>query len=97
MEALYDRQRAHGLVFKNLLERQGYASLDEVRSEGRVEGRIVSPPRGKSGFGYDPVFFHAGSGCTFAELPMERKNEVSHRGRALRELARRLPETAAGL
>ena len=60
--------------------------------EGRVEGRIVSAPRGESGFGYDPVFFHPPSDRTFAQLEPEAKNAVSHRGRALAELARRLPE-----
>jgi XTP/dITP diphosphohydrolase len=59
--------------------------------EGRVDGRIVGEPRGSGGFGYDPVFFHPESGCTFAELPPERKNAVSHRGGALRALVRRLP------
>jgi len=62
--------------------------------EGVVEGHLVHEPRGGGGFGYDPVFFHPGSGCTFAELPAERKNACSHRGEALRALARRLPEVA---
>jgi len=62
-----------------------------VEAEGRVEGRIVDPPRGEGGFGYDPVFFHPGSGCTFGELAPEAKNAVSHRAEALRELSRRLP------
>jgi XTP/dITP diphosphohydrolase len=60
--------------------------------EGRVAGRIVSEPRGENGFGYDPVFFHPPSGCTFAQLAAEAKNAVSHRARALAELVRRLPE-----
>jgi XTP/dITP diphosphohydrolase len=62
-----------------------------VAVEGRVLGRIVAEPRGENGFGYDPVFFHPESGCTFAELPPEEKNRVSHRARALAELARRIP------
>lgn len=59
-------------------------------AEGRVEGRILREERGRNGFGYDPVFFHEPSGCTFAELSMEQKAKVSHRGRALAEFARRL-------
>ena len=60
--------------------------------EGRVHGRIVDAPRGQNGFGYDPIFFHEESGCTFGELDPERKNAVSHRAVALHELARRIPE-----
>lgn len=53
------------------------------RSEGEVEGIIIEEPRGKGGFGYDPLFYHPPSGCTFAELPTDRKNQLSHRARAL--------------
>ncbi len=60
--------------------------------EGRVHGRIVGGARGGEGFGYDPIFFHPESGCTFGELDPDVKNRVSHRALALRELARRLPE-----
>jgi len=65
-----------------------------VAAEGRVHGYIVDEPRGEHGFGYDPIFFHPGSGCTTAELEPERKNAISHRGAALRELARRLADPA---
>ncbi len=50
--------------------------------EGRWPGRILPEPRGKGGFGYDPVFEDPGLGLTAAELPPEVKNVVSHRGRA---------------
>ncbi|HPD14756.1 MAG TPA: XTP/dITP diphosphatase [Planctomycetota bacterium] len=60
--------------------------------EGACEGRILSEPRGCDGFGYDPVFLYPELGMTFAEIPLERKNSVSHRGRAIAALARRLPE-----
>jgi len=65
-----------------------------VEAEGRVEGRIVHEPRGERGFGYDPIFFHPGSGCTTAEMRSERKNAISHRGAALRALAERLGDAA---
>jgi len=55
---------------------------------GEVRGRIGPAPRGRSGFGYDPVFFYAPLRKTFAELPDRVKNEVSHRGRAVRKLRR---------
>ncbi|MFQ5600933.1 MAG: XTP/dITP diphosphatase [Candidatus Krumholzibacteriia bacterium] len=51
--------------------------------EGRIEGRILRDKRGTSGFGYDPVFYVPELGRTLAELPLEQKNAISHRGRAL--------------
>jgi XTP/dITP diphosphohydrolase len=54
--------------------------------EGVVEGTIVAPPRGTDGFGYDPVFEPLGLTQTFAELPAGQKNEISHRGKAIRAL-----------
>ena len=67
----------------------------EVERETR--GRILAAPRGAGGFGYDPLFQFTEegfpeTGACFAELDAEAKGRVSHRGRALRELARRLPE-----
>ena len=52
-------------------------------SEGICEGIINSVPRGTGGFGYDPVFIPDGYDQTFAELPENIKNRISHRGRAL--------------
>jgi len=53
---------------------------------GEVEGEIVDRPRGSGGFGYDPHFYYPAFGATFAEIPPERKFEVSHRRRALDRL-----------
>ena len=52
--------------------------------EGVVEGLIAEAPRGHGGFGYDPVFFHPGSGRTFGELSEAEKSRVSHRALAAR-------------
>jgi XTP/dITP diphosphohydrolase len=52
--------------------------------EGVCEGRILEAPRGTGGFGYDPVFLLPEVGMTFAELTLERKDRLSHRGRAMR-------------
>lgn len=51
--------------------------------EGRCEGRIIEELRGAQGFGYDPLFVPDGFDQSFAEMPAARKNEISHRGRAL--------------
>jgi len=53
---------------------------------GEVRGRIGLAPRGASGFGYDPLFYYPPLGKTFAELPPDVKNGISHRGRAVRKL-----------
>ena len=63
----------------------------EVMADGSVEGRIAHEPLGEQGFGYDPVFVpDDGDGRSFAQLPAEEKESVSHRGRAFRALAARL-------
>ena len=60
----------------------------EVVAQGKVEGRIGHEPQGEGGFGYDPLFWPDvfDGECTLAEVPQERKNEVSHRGNALRTM-----------
>jgi len=51
--------------------------------EGIIEGLIAEKASGQNGFGYDPVFYVPDEKMTFAELTLERKNQISHRGRAL--------------
>ena len=53
---------------------------------GECEGELLRESHGAGGFGYDPLFYVPACGCTFGELPPETKNEISHRGRALRKL-----------
>lgn len=62
----------------------------EVVAEGQVTGRISEAANGSEGFGYDPVFVPDGDTRTFAEMTLEDKNSVSHRGRAFRALAAKL-------
>ena len=64
--------------------------------EGVSAGRILETPRGKGGFGYDPFFFSDELGLTFGEASPEEKDRVSHRGRALRQLAEALAEAPPG-
>jgi XTP/dITP diphosphohydrolase len=53
---------------------------------GRCSGKLLHEPLGTNGFGYDPLFFYPPLGKTFAQLSIEEKGEVSHRGRAMRKL-----------
>ena len=59
----------------------------EYLFEGRVDGVILREKHGKDGFGYDPVFLPDGFDVSFAEMSLEQKNAISHRGRAIAKLA----------
>ena len=59
----------------------------EVLFEGEVKGAITHNPKGEMGFGYDPVFVPEGYGKTFAELDLNTKNKISHRGKAVEHLS----------
>ncbi|MCX6650594.1 MAG: RdgB/HAM1 family non-canonical purine NTP pyrophosphatase [Methanomassiliicoccales archaeon] len=61
--------------------------LGEFTVIGVSPGRIIGEERGKGGFGYDPIFVPDGHSLTFAEMDLGVKNECSHRGRAMAELA----------
>lgn len=63
-----------------------------ITVRGTMEGIIGHEQKGSNGFGYDPIFYVPELGMTTAELPPEKKNEVSHRGRALRIMKERLKE-----
>jgi XTP/dITP diphosphohydrolase len=58
--------------------------------EGRVEGKLVWPPRGDKGFGYDPMFIAAGYDETFGEMDPDEKHRISHRAEAFRRLTEAL-------
>lgn len=59
----------------------------EYYFEGRVDGEILEEQQGEAGFGYDPIFRPEGYTESFAEMPMEEKNKISHRGRAVERLS----------
>ncbi len=65
-------------------------------AEGIWDGVVIDTPRGSGGFGYDPHFLDPQFGLTGAELPLEQKNAVSHRGKAMRLLIERLRERPLG-
>jgi XTP/dITP diphosphohydrolase len=62
----------------------------EIMRSGACAGEILTAPRGADGFGYDPLFFLPALGLTMAELPLERKNSLSHRAAAFRALGEAL-------
>ncbi len=61
-------------------------------AEGIVRGHILRAPQGENGFGYDPLFYIEEFGCTTAELSMDEKNKISHRGQAVRQIVEILKE-----
>jgi XTP/dITP diphosphohydrolase len=64
--------------------------------DGACEGRIVFAPRGKNGFGYDPLFVPVGFEQTFAELGEDVKNRLSHRAKALEKLKAHITKLPGG-
>ncbi|MFI4953575.1 MAG: RdgB/HAM1 family non-canonical purine NTP pyrophosphatase [Burkholderiales bacterium] len=91
LEGVADR-RAHYYCMLALM-RHG-DDPEPMLVEGRWDGTIIDMPRGAGGFGYDPHFLDAATGMTGAELPLERKNALSHRGKAMRALLERLRQVA---
>lgn len=64
---------------------------------GKAAGEILAARRGERGFGYDPLFYYAPFGKTFAEMSADEKNEISHRGEAVRLLGERLAKIKENL
>ena len=63
---------------------------DPIVVRGTIEGYIGDKPAGENGFGYDPIFYVDEFGCSTAELTEEQKNQISHRGKALRAMKEKL-------
>ena len=80
MQGATDRSARFRTVIALILDRKEYLF------EGIVDGEIITERKGTGGFGYDPVFRATGSDKTFAEIPLQEKNLISHRARAMRKL-----------
>ena len=80
MQGAADRSARFRTVIALILDKKEYLF------EGIVEGEIITERKGTGGFGYDPVFRASGSEKTFAEIPLQEKNIISHRARAMRKL-----------
>lgn len=83
LRGVSEQDRAARFVCCAVLCREGVVLAEMT---GRAEGRIAIEPRGRGGFGYDPIFYFPPLGRTFAELSPAEKTEVSHRGRAMKQL-----------
>lgn len=86
MEGISDRKACFRTVIALI---QG---KEEQLFEGRVDGKILTAQQGEAGFGYDPIFQPEGFDLSFAEMPMDEKNKISHRGRAIQQLIAFLKE-----
>jgi XTP/dITP diphosphohydrolase len=69
---------------------------ESLIAEARLDGVLLTQPRGRRGFGYDPIFVPRGETCTMAEMSQSRKDEISHRARAVRKLMSRIGTPQAG-
>ena len=63
-----------------------------IQARGEIHGELLREPRGENGFGYDPIFYYPPAGMSTAEMAPEDKNEVSHRGSALKVFYEKLKE-----
>ncbi|GFO72058.1 XTP/dITP diphosphohydrolase [Bathymodiolus japonicus methanotrophic gill symbiont] len=86
MSDIPDEQRSARFVCVIVLLRHADDPLPLI-SQGVWEGRILNHAQGTNGFGYDPAFWVAAENCSSAELSAQQKNQLSHRGQALRQLA----------
>lgn len=77
-------------ISKGLAEKSGLSDEKVMVVRGECHGIILTEERGEDGFGYDPLFYYPEFDKTFAQISGEQKNQVSHRGIAMREFTRRL-------
>lgn len=82
-----ENRKAHFSTFITYIEKTDAYTTDIKYFEGRVDGTILKEKHGTEGFGYDPIFQPDGYDKSFAELGLEIKNNISHRARAIQQLA----------
>lgn len=90
LESLRDENNRKAHYYCVMVLVRGTADPQPLIAEAEWRGEIARKPRGNGGFGYDPLFYDPRLGKTGAELPLEVKNQISHRGKALAALVEKL-------
>lgn len=91
-----ERRSAHFTCAVAFLSPDGAGRVVEHVVHGEMHGRVIREMRGDNGFGYDVLFVADGHDLTSAELPSEEKDAISHRGKALREIAPLVTDVLVG-
>ena len=86
LQVLEDIENRHAHYYCAMVLVRNPQDPQPLIAQGIWQGEILRAPRGDGGFGYDPLFLDAKTGKTGAELPMDIKNRISHRGQALRDM-----------
>ena len=86
LEQMVDIDNRRAALVSTLVAVRSADDPEPLIASGRVIGEIARGPAGSNGFGFDPVMFLPGLGCTFAQLPADLKNIHSHRGQAARQM-----------
>lgn len=90
LQALSGEKNRHAHYYCAMVLVRNPEDPQPLIAQGIWAGQILTAPRGEGGFGYDPLFLDLASGKTGAELPLETKNTISHRGQALRDMLQQI-------
>ena len=93
LEQMREEPRRRAALVSTLVALRSPDDPEPLVAVGRAVGEITREPVGTHGFGFDPVMYIPSKGCTFAQLPPEEKNRLSHRGQAAQEMLRLLRAT----
>ncbi len=95
VEALTDQSNRNAHYYCVIVLVRHAGDPQPIIADGAWHGEIIAQPRGSGGFGYDPYFYLPQLGKTSAELPLEQKNRISHRGQALARLVEMIGQETA--
>ena len=95
LEVLVDERNRHAHFYCVMVLVRHEHDPEPLIAEGQWAGEILSEYRGDDGFGYDPIFLDAKTGKTVAELPLEIKSRISHRGHAMAKLLQKIERLSA--
>jgi XTP/dITP diphosphohydrolase len=95
LEVLGDEKNRHAHFYCVIVLVRHEHDPEPIIAEGQWAGEILKEYRGNDGFGYDPLFLDARTGKTIAELPLEIKSRISHRGHAMAKLLQKIEKLSA--